>query len=191
MLLAQWMLRPIHVIQSSLSRLGRGELDVRLDLPEQEFKDLGSSFEAVSAQLAAVGSGGDGEGTLAAGGGADYESVMENLEDAVALFSPEGRGDLQQRRDARAASRICRSRIRRASWSRGRCATRVIRPVAVERRCARRDAGDGAPDRPLGGGREPPTSPRRTPSGCWCATRSRTRAGGSSAPCSWRGTSAT
>ena len=34
MLLAQWMLRPIHVIQSGLSRLGRGELDVRLDLPE-------------------------------------------------------------------------------------------------------------------------------------------------------------
>ena len=55
MLLAQWLLRPIHVIQSSLSRLGRGELDVRLDLPEQEFKDLGSSFDAVSAQLAALG----------------------------------------------------------------------------------------------------------------------------------------
>ena len=34
MLLAQWMLRPIHVIQSGLTRLGRGELDVRLDLPE-------------------------------------------------------------------------------------------------------------------------------------------------------------
>ncbi len=90
-LLAQWLLRPIHVIQSSLSRLGRGELDVRLDLPEQEFKDLGSSFEKVSAQLAAVGKGGQSEdGTLRAGGGADYESVMENLEDAVALFSPGG-----------------------------------------------------------------------------------------------------
>jgi signal transduction histidine kinase len=92
MLLAQWLLRPIHVIQSSLSRLGRGELDVRLELPEQEFKDLGSSFEAVSAQLAALGRGGDdkAEGTLRAGAGADYESVMENLEDAVALFSPKG-----------------------------------------------------------------------------------------------------
>ncbi len=91
MLLAQWLLRPIHVIQSSLSRLGRGELDVRLDLPEQEFKDLGNSFDAVSAQLAAMGRGGQtGEGTLRAGGGADYESVMENLEDAVALFSPKG-----------------------------------------------------------------------------------------------------
>ena len=40
-LLAQWMLRPIHVIQSGLTRLGRGELDVRLDLPGQEFADLG------------------------------------------------------------------------------------------------------------------------------------------------------
>ena len=94
MLLAQWMLRPIHVIQSGLSRLGRGELDVRLDLPEGEFKDLGSSFEAVSAQLAALGRANSSEppdpNTVRAGGGADFESVMENLEDAVALFSPTG-----------------------------------------------------------------------------------------------------
>jgi signal transduction histidine kinase len=93
-LLAQWILRPIHVIQSSLSRLGRGELDVRLDLPEQEFKDLDSSFRAVSQQLAALGKGASREtdeaGTLRPGEGADYESVMENLEDAVALFSPRG-----------------------------------------------------------------------------------------------------
>ncbi len=82
-LLAQWMLRPIHVIQSSLSRLGRGELDVRLDLPGQEFRDLGSSFEAVSAQLSAVRAKGGSAST-------DFESVMENLEDAVALFSPSG-----------------------------------------------------------------------------------------------------
>ena len=87
MMLAQWMLRPIHVIQSGLSRLGRGELDVRLDLPEQEFKDLGSSFQAVSEQLAALGKGGAG---ALGSEGADYESVMENLEDAVALFSPQG-----------------------------------------------------------------------------------------------------
>ena len=55
MLLSQWMLRPIHVIQSGLSRLGRGELDVTLDLKEDEFRDLGSSFDAVSAQLSALG----------------------------------------------------------------------------------------------------------------------------------------
>ena len=83
-LLAQWMLRPIHVIQSGLSRLGRGELDVRLDLPEQEFRDLGSSFDAVSAQLSAIRSK-----TLPSAS-TDFESVMENLEDAVALFSTEG-----------------------------------------------------------------------------------------------------
>lgn len=83
-LLSQWMLRPIHVIQSGLSRLGRGELDVRLDLPEQEFRDLGSSFEAVSAQLSAIRS------KALPSGSTDLESVMENLEDAVALFSPVG-----------------------------------------------------------------------------------------------------
>jgi signal transduction histidine kinase len=86
MLLAQWMLRPIHVIQSGLSRLGRGELDVTLDLPGQEFADLGSSFEAVSAQLAAVRT----KALPEASSSTEFESVMENLEDAVALFSPEG-----------------------------------------------------------------------------------------------------
>jgi signal transduction histidine kinase len=85
-LLAQWMLRPIHVIQSGLTRLGRGELDVRLDLPGQEFADLGSSFEAVSAQLAAV----RNTALPATSSSTEFESVMENLEDAVALFSPEG-----------------------------------------------------------------------------------------------------
>jgi signal transduction histidine kinase len=90
MMLAQWMLRPIHVIQSGLSRLGRGELDVSLDLPEHEFKDLGSSFQAVSAQLSALGRGAQADGTVRTGDGADYESVMESLEDAVALFSPRG-----------------------------------------------------------------------------------------------------
>jgi signal transduction histidine kinase len=84
MLLAQWMLRPIHVIQSGLTRLGRGELDVSLDLPGEEFRDLGSSFEAVSAQLSAVRS------KPMPNAATDLESVMENLEDAVALFSPAG-----------------------------------------------------------------------------------------------------
>ena len=83
-LLAQWMLRPIHVIQSGLTRLGRGELDVSLDLPGDEFRDLGSSFEAVSAQLSAV------RTRPMPTSATDLESVMENLEDAVALFSPSG-----------------------------------------------------------------------------------------------------
>jgi signal transduction histidine kinase len=84
MLLAQWMLRPIHVIQSGLTRLGRGELDVSLDLPGEEFRDLGSSFDAVSAQLSAV------RDKPLPNASTDLESVMENLEDAVALFSPSG-----------------------------------------------------------------------------------------------------
>jgi signal transduction histidine kinase len=84
LLLSQWMLRPIHVIQSGLTRLGRGELDVSLDLPGEEFRDLGSSFEAVSAQLSAV------RQKALPSASTDLESVMENLEDAVALFSPSG-----------------------------------------------------------------------------------------------------
>ena len=83
-LLAQWMLRPIHVIQSGLSRLGRGELDVALDLPGEEFRDLGTSFEAISAQLSAV------RAQELPASATDFESVMDNLEDAMALFSPEG-----------------------------------------------------------------------------------------------------
>ena len=83
MLLAQWMLRPIHVIQSGLTRLGRGELDVRLDLEGDEFKDLGTSFKAVSDQLSASRAKSLSTAT-------DFETVVENLEDAVALFSPEG-----------------------------------------------------------------------------------------------------
>ena len=93
MLLSQWMLRPIHVIQSGLSRLGRGELDVKLDLEEQEFRDLGSSFDAISAQLSALGRGAKGDqqpGEIRSGAASDLESVMDNLEDAVALFSPRG-----------------------------------------------------------------------------------------------------
>ena len=84
LLMSQWLLRPIHVIQSGLTRLGRGELDVRLDLPEgEEFRDIGSSFKAVSEQLSA-----SRAKTLS--GGTDFESVVENLEDAVALFNPDG-----------------------------------------------------------------------------------------------------
>ena len=85
MLMAQWMLRPIHVIQSGLTRLGRGELDVRLDLPEgEEFKDLGSSFDAVSAQLSESRAKSLSTPT-------DFESVVDNLEDAVALYGPDGK----------------------------------------------------------------------------------------------------
>lgn len=51
MLLAQVVLRPIHVITSGLSRLGRGELGKPLDLRDEEFRDLGDVFDQVSEQL--------------------------------------------------------------------------------------------------------------------------------------------
>ncbi|HVG83225.1 MAG TPA: ATP-binding protein [Vicinamibacterales bacterium] len=58
MLLAQVVLRPIHVITSGLTRLGRGELGKPLDLRDEEFRDLGDVFDQVSAQLqSAVGDG--------------------------------------------------------------------------------------------------------------------------------------
>ncbi len=55
MLLAQVVLRPMHVIRSSLSRLGRGDLGARLDLrDDEEFRELGDVFDQVSAQLRAA-----------------------------------------------------------------------------------------------------------------------------------------
>jgi signal transduction histidine kinase len=52
-LLAQWTLRPIHLIRAGLARLGRGEAGVTLALPQEgEFEDLGESFNVVSARLA-------------------------------------------------------------------------------------------------------------------------------------------
>jgi nitrogen fixation/metabolism regulation signal transduction histidine kinase len=53
MLLAQLLLRPIHVIRSGLTRLGQGEFGVMLSLPQQdEFGELGEFFNTVSTQLA-------------------------------------------------------------------------------------------------------------------------------------------
>jgi signal transduction histidine kinase len=83
MLLAQLVLRPIHVIRSGLARLGRGELGVNVDLPgDAELTEIGDSFQQVSARLAA-------DRTELAGQRA-LESVVDQLEDAVALFSPSG-----------------------------------------------------------------------------------------------------
>jgi signal transduction histidine kinase len=78
---AQLLLRPIHVIRSGLARLGRGELDVSVDLPrDNDFGDLGESFKAVTARLAA-------DRTELAG----QQATLAHLEDSVALFGPDGR----------------------------------------------------------------------------------------------------
>jgi len=55
LLLAQLVLKPMHVIRSSLSRLGRGDLGATLDLrDDEEFRELGDVFDQVSAQLRAA-----------------------------------------------------------------------------------------------------------------------------------------
>jgi signal transduction histidine kinase len=84
MLLAQLLLRPIHVIRSGLTRLGQGEFGVRLDLDQHdEFGELGTFFNAVSAQLSA-------DRSQMAGQVANLESAVEHLEDAVAIVNPQG-----------------------------------------------------------------------------------------------------
>src|SRR5678815_3145655 len=53
-LLAQLFLRPINVIRSGLTRLGKGEFGVTLDLSQNdEFGELGTFFNTVSQQLSA------------------------------------------------------------------------------------------------------------------------------------------
>ncbi len=84
MLLAQSLLRPIHLIRAGLSRLGRGEFGVTVDVPGQdELGDLGGFFNALSAQLSA-------ERTKLIGQQSTLESVVARLEDAVAFFTPAG-----------------------------------------------------------------------------------------------------
>jgi hypothetical protein len=83
-LFTRLMLRPIHVIRGGLTRLGRGELGFRLDMPQQdEFGELGSFFNAVSAQLSA-------DRSQLAGQKASLEAAVEHIEDEVALFNPAG-----------------------------------------------------------------------------------------------------
>ncbi len=83
-LLSRVMLRPIHVIRSGLTRLGKGEFGVTLDLPPgDEFGELGTFFNTVSRQLSA-------DRSQLAGQKANLESLVEHLEDAVALFNPAG-----------------------------------------------------------------------------------------------------
>ena len=81
---AQLLLRPIHVLRGGLTRLGKGEFGVTLDLPSgDEFGELGDFFNTVSQQLSA-------DRTLLVGQKANLQSAVEHLEDAVALFNPSG-----------------------------------------------------------------------------------------------------
>jgi signal transduction histidine kinase len=83
-ILAQLLLRPIHVIRSGLTRLGQGEFGVTLDLPPgDEFGELGTFFNRVSQQLSA-------DRTQLQDKNANLQSAVEHLEDAVALFNPVG-----------------------------------------------------------------------------------------------------
>jgi signal transduction histidine kinase len=80
MVLAQLLLRPMHVIRSGLSRLGRGEFGIRLELDQQdEFGELGTFFNTVSAQLSADRSQ-----------MASLESAVGHLEDALSIVGPTG-----------------------------------------------------------------------------------------------------
>jgi signal transduction histidine kinase len=84
MLLAQLLLRPIHVIRSGLTRLGEGEFGVKLNLTQHdEFGELGTSFNAASEQLSA-------HRSKMAGQVANLESAVERLEDAVAIVNARG-----------------------------------------------------------------------------------------------------
>ena len=83
MFLAQLFLRPIHVLRGALNRLGQGELGVTVDMPQRdEFGELGSFVNTLSAQLSA-------DRSTLAGEKAKLESVVDRLEDAVAIFNPD------------------------------------------------------------------------------------------------------
>jgi signal transduction histidine kinase/HAMP domain-containing protein len=83
-LLSQLLLRPIHVLRGGLTRLGKGEFGVTLDLPAgDEFGELGTFFNTMSQQLSA-------DRTALAGQKENLQTAVEHLEDAVALFSPSG-----------------------------------------------------------------------------------------------------
>ena len=56
MLLANVILRPISVISSGVARLGRGEFDAEVDLPDDaELRDVSESIKAIGVRLAAGG----------------------------------------------------------------------------------------------------------------------------------------
>ena len=82
LLLARWALKPIHVIRAGLNRLGRGDPDIRLELPPgRDFSGFGESFNAISKRLS---------GKFPATESAPFESVIERLEEGVAILDRHG-----------------------------------------------------------------------------------------------------
>jgi signal transduction histidine kinase len=82
-LLAQLLLRPIHVIRSGLTRLGRGEFGVNVDLPrDDEFGELGQFFNTISARLSAD--------RAHSGSHPDLAPAVDQMEDAVAIVDRKG-----------------------------------------------------------------------------------------------------
>jgi signal transduction histidine kinase len=83
MLLAQLLLRPIHVIRSGLTRLGRGEFGVNVDVPrDDEFGELGQFFNTISARLSAD--------RAHSGSHNDLAPAMDQMEDGVAIVDRKG-----------------------------------------------------------------------------------------------------
>jgi signal transduction histidine kinase len=82
LLLAQWLLRPIHVLRSGLAKLGRGEPTAAFDLPQDEFGDLGREIREVSDKLLA--------GRAPEGPPAGLDSIVEHLADAAGVFGDSG-----------------------------------------------------------------------------------------------------
>ncbi len=83
LLFSQWLLRPIHILSSGLSRLGKGERGITLDLPPgDEFAGIGESFKTLSDALAAS--------RERANDPVAPEAVVDRLEDAVAIVAASG-----------------------------------------------------------------------------------------------------
>jgi len=83
MLLTQVVMRPIHMIRTGLTRLGRGEFGVNVDLPrDDEFGELGQFFNTVSARLSAD--------RAHSGNQNDLAPAMDQLEDGVAIVDRKG-----------------------------------------------------------------------------------------------------
>jgi signal transduction histidine kinase len=83
MLLTQVLMRPIHLIRTGLTRLGRGEFGVNVDLPrDDEFGELGQFFNTVSARLSADRAQSSSHNDLA--------PAMDQLEDGIAIVDRKG-----------------------------------------------------------------------------------------------------